>query len=88
MPHWRIASSSWSPHLKKDRAGKKKVQKRVSRMITGLVHLPYKVKLQLLGLSGILKKAPPHRIRLRCIKFCIGWIERSPFPLIRHPNQK
>jgi len=49
-PHLEYCTPVWSPHYVKDKHMLEKVQHRFTRMVPGMKELPYKDRLQQLGL--------------------------------------
>ena len=52
-PHLEYAALIWSPHLKKDITLIENVQRRASKLVPGLKHLPYQSRLEQLGLPTL-----------------------------------
>ena len=49
-PHLEYAAQSWNPHFEKDKIALERVQRRMTRMITGIKRLLYEDRLRTLGL--------------------------------------
>ena len=52
-PHLEYASPVWSPRLKRDQIAVENVQRRASRMVSGLKELPYPERLRNLGIPSL-----------------------------------
>ena len=52
-PHLEYASVIWSPKFKSDRDAIEKVQKRATRLVSGISQLPYEQRLRILGLPTL-----------------------------------
>ena len=53
QPVLEYANAVWSPFLSTDQVMLKKVQKRVTRMVSSLRNLPYEERLRTLGLPSL-----------------------------------
>jgi len=49
-PHVEYCTVAWSPYYKKDKERIEKIQQRFTRMIQGMKGMPYKSRLEELGL--------------------------------------
>ena len=52
-PHLEYASSVWSPVYKKDRIAIENVQRRATKLVKSISHLPYNDRLRVLGLPTL-----------------------------------